>query len=107
MACLTLVAPAGMSAEDRQAWVAVAKQTLTGMPTDLLARGCRKARETCRFPSEIVPTILAEVQDTWTWRKRRLMEERRNAPRLEQHEAEAVPHEVTQAIIREAFGGRA
>jgi hypothetical protein len=42
MACLTLVAPSGMTAEDRQAWVAVAKATLTGIPADLLARGCKK-----------------------------------------------------------------
>lgn len=72
MACLTLVAPSGMSAEDRQAWVAVAKATLTGIPADLLSRGCTKARETCRFASEIVPTILEEVRWAWDSRRRNL-----------------------------------
>jgi len=106
MACLTLVAPSGMTAEDRTAWVAVAKQTLTGIPGDLLARGCRKARETCRFASEIVPTIVEEVKGDWEWRRQRLSEEmrafeNRNAPRLEKRGPEAVPHEVTQRILQE------
>jgi hypothetical protein len=88
MACLTLVAPSGMTAEDRKAWVQVARHTLSGIPGDLLARGCKKARETCRFASEIVPTILADVKEQWDWRKQRLAEERRafanrDMPRLE------------------------
>jgi len=89
MACLTLVAPSGMTAEDRQAWVAVAKATLTGIPADLLARGCKKARETCRFASEIVPTILAETKSTWDWRLKMEAQDRalrENAPRLEKPE---------------------
>lgn len=69
MACLTLVAPSGMTSEDRTAWVAVARTTLSGIPGDLLQRGCRVARERCRFPSEIVPTILEEVR--WAWDNRR------------------------------------
>lgn len=92
LACLTLVAPSGMSAEDRQAWVAVAKATLTGIPADLLQRGCKKARETCRFASEIVPTILSEVKGEWERRRRAFHEEQmreanRNAPRLEKPES--------------------
>lgn len=106
MACLTLVAPSGMTSDDRHAWVAVAKQTLSGIPADLLQRGCKKARETCRFASEIVPTIIAEISDQWAWRKRRLAEEQmtyenRNAPQLERRKPEAIPREETQRILRE------
>ena len=104
MACLTLVAPSGMTAEDRQAWVAVAKQTLTGIPGDLLQRGCKKARETCRFASDIVPTIMAEVGETWRRRKRDAAEAEamRNTPRLSRPTYEPIPREETQRIIREA-----
>ena len=106
LACLTLVAPTGMTPEDRTAWVAVARETLTGIPADLLKAGCAKARKTCKFPSEIVPTIIAEVQGAWNWRKRRLAEERaaaanRNAPRLDP--PELVPYEETQKILKEAY----
>lgn len=91
MACLTLVAPTGMSAEDRDAWVQVARATLSGMPGDLLAVGCKAARQKCRFASEIVPTILETVQTSWDRRKRFLEQERaafvnRHAPRLEKPE---------------------
>lgn len=91
MACLTLVAPSGMSAEDRNAWVQVARATLTGIPADLLAVGCKTARQKCRFPSEIVPTILETVQTAWSYRQRALSEARalyanRNAPKLEKPE---------------------
>lgn len=43
--------------------------TLSGIPADLLARGCEVARKTCRFPSEIVPAIIAEIEQPWNWRK--------------------------------------
>lgn len=61
MACLTLVAPVSMTAEDRAAWVAVAMQTLSGLTSSQLRKGCQQARETCRFPSEIVPTVLGNA----------------------------------------------
>ena len=76
MACLTLVAPSGMSAEDRHAWVSVARQTLSGIPADLLKWGCHEARSKCRFASEIVPLIIETVGSSWEWRKRRIVEER-------------------------------
>ena len=106
LACLTLVAPTGMSREDRAAWVAVARETLSGIPADLLKIGCAKARRTCKFASEIVPTILGEVEGAWRWRRKRLEEERqaeanRNAPRLP--EPEIVSLEETKRILREAF----
>lgn len=100
MACLTLVAPSGMTAEDRNAWVQVARATLSGMPADLLAVGCKAARQKCRFASEIVPTIMDTVKGSWDRRKRFLEEERqayanRHAPRLER------PEYVDPKAIRE------
>ena len=68
-ACLTLVSPSGMSAEDRREWLAVAMKTLSGIPADLLSRGCEAARLKCRFPSEIVPTIMETIGRQWQWRK--------------------------------------
>lgn len=68
-ACLTLVSPSGLTADDRKEWLAVAMQTLSGIPADLLAEGCASARRTCRFPSEIVPTILEKIGRRWQWRK--------------------------------------
>lgn len=68
-ACLTLVSPSGLSADDRKEWLAVAMQTLSGIPADLLERGCATARRKCRFPSEIVPTIMESVGKTWDGRK--------------------------------------
>jgi hypothetical protein len=106
MACLTLVAPSGMSTEDRQAWVAVAKQTLSGIPGDLLQFGCKKARETCRFASEIVPTIMAEVGDIWERRKRTLATlkiqwDQRNMPRLTHEELEYVGAEQMRELLKQ------
>lgn len=110
LACLTLVAPSGMNAEDRKAWVAIARKTLTGIPADLLKRGCDKARRTCRLAADIVPTIEAEVRATWDHRKRLLEEakgEASQAPRIGgRRPFNHIPHEETQAIIREAFSGK-
>jgi hypothetical protein len=88
LACLTLVAPSGMTAEDRNAWVQVARATLKGIPGDLLSFGCKRARETCRFASEIVPTIMETVGASWGQRKefarnQALAEANKDAPRLE------------------------
>jgi hypothetical protein len=88
LACLTLVAPSGMTAEDRNAWVQVARATLKGIPGDLLSFGCKKARESCRFASEIVPTIMETVGASWEQRKKwaaeqAMREANKNAPRLE------------------------
>jgi hypothetical protein len=88
MACLTLVAPSGMSAEDRTAWVSVARQTLSGIPSDLLKWGCAEARAKCRFASEIVPLIIQTVSESWERRQQAVEWARRavenaNKPRLE------------------------
>jgi hypothetical protein len=68
-ACLTLVAPAGMTEEARRDWFAVAWATLKHLPPDILAIGCKKARETCDHPSKVVPTILAETKEMLGWRR--------------------------------------
>ena len=104
LACLTLVAPSGLTAGDRNEWVRVAKETLTGIPGDLLQWGCQEARLTCRFPSEIVPAIVAAVRDEWDRRKRALghaiaAEQNRNAPRLQHKPAE--PEYITADDFRE------
>jgi hypothetical protein len=63
LACLTLVAPSNLSAEDRAAWIAVARQTLGRPEAQRFRDACQRARQVCRFPSEIVPTILGNNPD--------------------------------------------
>ena len=63
LACLLLVAPSNLTAEDRAAWIAVARQTVAGMPADQFHAGCQRARELCRFPSEIIPTIFGNLPE--------------------------------------------
>lgn len=99
LACLILVAPSGMTTEDRDAWLRAAKMTLSGIPADLLQRGAKVARERCKFASEIVPTIMDEVKGEWGRRKRAMQDEQarwenRNAPRL------AEPDMVDPAEVR-------
>ncbi len=62
-ACLALVAPVGMTEEARGEWFAVAWETLSHLPADILQDGCRKARQTCDHPSKIVPAIVAATED--------------------------------------------
>lgn len=69
-ACLILTAPSGMTEEARSDWLRVAWMTLSHLPSDLLERGCKKARETADHPSKIVPIIVREVEDDIAWRKR-------------------------------------
>lgn len=68
-ACLALVVPVGMTEEGRREWLSVAWATLGHLPPDLLAIGCKVARETCDHPSKIVPTIIAETQEMMRWRR--------------------------------------
>lgn len=96
-ACLTLVSPSGLTADDRREWLAVAMRTLSGIPADLLSDGCAEARKRCRFPSEIVPTIIAHVETRWKWRR----DIRTEAPRLMKRPPDPIPHEETQRILRE------
>ena len=69
---LALVAPSGMSADDQTAWLAAAMDTLSGIPADLLERGCRAARLKVDHPAKIVAAIHAEVGAEWERRKQAL-----------------------------------
>ena len=93
-----------MTEGDRGAWLRAAKMTITGMPADLLARGCQAARLRCRFPSEIIPSIMDEVASEWRARRKALAWEEAqianvNAPRL------AAPEYITADEFREAMKG--
>lgn len=68
-ACLILVAPTGMTQDDRNEWLRAAWGTLQHMPPDLLEAGCEVARETCDHPSKIVPTIVRTTDALWRKRK--------------------------------------
>jgi hypothetical protein len=67
-ACLALVAPAGMTEENRRDWLTVAWQTLQDVPPDILRVGANIARQKCDHPSKIVPTILEETKEQRKWR---------------------------------------
>lgn len=73
--CLALVAPVGMTEEARRDWLLAAWATLKHLPADLLADGCRAARETCDHPARIVPAILAETAQRMRWRRERVTDE--------------------------------
>ena len=108
LACLTLVAPGGMTGEERAAWVLIARETLTGIPSDLIVRGCAAAKLTCRFASEIVPCIHGLIGKEWERRKRFQAEDRarsanRDAPRLAS--PEHVTAEEARQIIAETLLG--
>jgi hypothetical protein len=62
-ACLTLVAPSGMSADDRAEWLKVARMTIGEVPESSLHVACIEARKTCRFASEIVPAVIAVAEE--------------------------------------------
>ena len=113
LSCLALCGSSGLTAAEREAWVKVARQTLSGIPADLLKYGCQVARKTCRFPSEIVPTVFAETTGLWEKRKLDLRDaqrawENRNAPRIEQRnlsEEDYVTSEEARQIIAETLLG--
>jgi hypothetical protein len=100
MACLTLVAPSGMSAEDRDAWVQVARATLSGMPGDLLATGCMIARRRCKFVSELVPTILEAVESQWNLRRKELDNARWGYSQRQLPPPEPTPEYITAQKVR-------
>lgn len=68
-ACLALVVPVGMTEEGRREWLSVAWATLGHLPPDLLAIGCKAARQSCDHPSKIVPAIIAETEQQMHWRR--------------------------------------
>ena len=93
-ACLTLVSPSGLTADDRREWIAIAMQTLSGIPGDLLSAGCAEARKRCRFPSEIVPTVMATIETEWDWR---IKDARRGPP--PKHTALPAPPKDTSPLV--------
>jgi hypothetical protein len=81
---LNLVAPTGMSEDDRTAWFASAGMALAGIPLDLLKRGVAKALIEADHPAKIVRTIMLDVREDWEWRKR-------HAKPVEIHGTDAAP----------------
>lgn len=67
--CLALTSGVGMSATDQRAWLNAAYKALDGIPIALLKRGAIAAMEKADHPSKIVPAIMAEVRETWAWRR--------------------------------------
>lgn len=102
VACLALVAPTGMREEERQQWLAVARQTLKGMPEDLLRLGAQHARENATHPAQVVAMIVRHVKGYWDDRKRTLGQlHREQQELLPPPKHEAVPREVTRRILQE------
>jgi hypothetical protein len=66
--CLDLVAPVGMTTEDRRTWLNAAFLALDGIPVALLKRGCEAAMRRADHPAKIVAIIHAEVEQAWRWR---------------------------------------
>ena len=68
LACLALVAPTTMTADERHTWMTVAGETLVEveLTVEQLRAAAKKARATCRFPSEIVPAIYASTAEPST-----------------------------------------
>jgi hypothetical protein len=71
--CLALVAPAGMSEGDKDAWFDAAYIALGHLPADMLADGATKAIRTADHPSKIVPAITAATAE-WLAGRRRFAE---------------------------------
>lgn len=61
-ACLTLVAPSGMSADDRTEWLKVARATIGDVSQGAMKAACATARESVRRVSDLVPTIIEEAK---------------------------------------------
>jgi hypothetical protein len=99
-ACLTLVAPVGMTEEAKRDWLAVAWATIGHLPADLLSLGCQQARQTCDHPSKIVPAIIAATEQSLQWR-RSVSSGPTDAPRLPK--PDYVKPEEAAAILKE-FG---
>lgn len=79
---LTLVAPTGMTQDERKSWLRVAYDTLNDVPLYLLQRAEKAVRGKVDHPARIVRAILDEVADDMAWRKRHAvpMPERRTDP---------------------------
>ncbi len=107
-ACLALVSPSGMPEENRVEWLKVAHHTLAELPADLLARGCEKARRTCQFPSQIVPTIMEEVGIAMELRQGKVrVEPQHYIPPPRQPEPDYVDPAEVRALLKSLGSGTA
>jgi len=95
--CLILVAPTGMSDDDRTEWLIAARAALDGIPADLLARGAAVARKYCDHPSRIVAQIMREIEEPWNNRKKAVRGERPERPH---HFAEG-PRQIVDVVTPE------
>jgi hypothetical protein len=98
--CLALCAPAGFDEAVRREWLTTAWATLQGIPADLLTRGCASARKYADHPSKIVPSIMREIESTWSARKQSASV-RNNFAQPEPTEARPIGEIVTAAQIAE------
>ncbi len=71
-----------MTEAERKSWLAVARETLKGIPADLLIAGCRHARRYANHPQRIVPLIIEEIGQAWEDRRRSLRDAQRDAAAL-------------------------
>lgn len=90
-ACLILCAPTGMNQAERAAWLKVARHELSGIPEDLLKRGCAAAKRNADHPAKIVPAIFREVGGAWETRKKLLREVERDIERITAEATRALP----------------
>jgi hypothetical protein len=117
-----LVRPVGMAEAEVEDWLGVAVGTVLDYPAGLLDRACLEARRTCTHHSQIVPTIVREVEALLA-RDASLREasapsnvtrlpvvERLPAPRLTQADVDAMPAKLIEigvkcgALVRDADG---
>lgn len=104
--CLALVAPVGMTPEERDEWLGVAYVTVRdlGVPEDLLERGCAAARLKADHHSKIIPAINKEIAESLAYRKRRRANADQDFLELSAPKEEAFercPGHVATAIVDE------
>lgn len=63
--CISLVRTPNMSDAMIRDWLAVAMAEVVDLHPSAFRDGCAEARKTCKFPGEIVPTILNGKQSQW------------------------------------------
>lgn len=102
--CLTLVAPSGMTADDRTEWLKVARMTVGDIPAGPFRNACKEARRTCRFANEIVPTIVRESTEQSGWIRMRVRYAREDLEKFDQlalPQPEYVKPEEVRQILAE------
>lgn len=104
--CLALVGGVGMTEEGRIEWLRAATETLRGIPNDLLSRGCDAARRRADHPSKIIPAIMADIGDTWEWRKAQKTAHLDNR-HVEPAKEYCTPAEATEILKRYKVGSYA